>query len=710
MKKLLSLCLLSFPYLLFSQSDTISFDQLVDGSLEPVQLQQPQWRGSSQQLTYVDRQQVLRQRGFQEPPIPLVSLETLNQKLRAHQATVSTFPDITWHADSAFHFWVEDQLFAYELDAHQLTLKAALKAGASERFVSPQFDVAYTLHHDLWLYRKGGNYRLSTDGSRERVYGQAAHRQEFGIDRGIFWSPDGQKLAFYRVDQRQVADYPLVDHRPTPARAHPIKYPMAGQPSQEVQVGIYDLEQETTVYLKTGQPADQYLTNLSWQPDGSRMYVALVNREQDHLMLNAYDAQTGKFLQTLFEESDTAYVEPQHGLYFFPDQSRRFLWLSERDGYQHLYLYRTNGHLQRQLTRGPWEVTRFLGFNENGSHIFFEATKDSPLERHVYSLDLLLPFAKPKRRSEAAGVHQAVPSADGSLFMATYSGLEVPHQLYLQSLDYRNLRDTVFTAADPLAGLRHGQVELLEFRADDGTKLHARMIKPADVDTTQVYPALVYVYGGPHIQLVNKSWLGDSRDLLFLHYLASQGYIVLTLDNRGSAYRGKAFEQATFRQLGKVEVADQMKGVHYLQYLPYVDSSRIGVYGGSYGGFMALSLMTQHPEAFKAGVARGPVTDWKFYEVMYTERYMDTPQTNPAGYTESSVLNHVGKLKGKLLLMHGMQDSTVVPQHSMSFIRACTEQGIPVDFYPYPNHAHSIGGKDRVDFYRRIYAYLKEHL
>ena len=268
----------------------------------------------------------------------------------------------------------------------------------------------------------------------------------------------------------------------------------------------------------------------------------------------------------------------------------------------------------------------------------------------------------------------------------------------------------LWEAPNPLQNYAIGDINISSMRSEDGTKLFSRTILPADFDSTKTFPAIVYVYGGPHIQLIDESWLGDSRDLLFLHYLAANGYVVFTLDNRGSANRGKAFEQAIYRKMGTVEVEDQMKGVNYLKHLSWVDNSRIGVYGGSYGGFMTINLMLKKAKHFKAGVARGPVTDWKYYEVMYTERYMDTPKENPGGYLEASVHNHIGKLKGDLLLIHGMQDSTVVPQHTLSFMQAAVKQRVDVDFFPYPQHAHSVKGKDRIDFYRRIFEFFEEKL
>jgi len=710
MRKHLSILFLLVPLLIIAQKRPLPLNQIVDGSLQPKALEQLQWQASLPAYTYVDAAQLI-QEGIDSSKNVLLSTTQLNRKLETFGKSVGDFPAISWLNDSTFYFWVDRELFTFELAEHLLTRRATLEAGAEHIDVGPGLGVAYTIGNNLWVNYQGNNLPVSLDGNRRLVYGKATHRFEFGISKGTFWSPKGSKLAFYRTDHSLVSDYPLADYAQTPAAYRPLKYPMAGQASHTASVGVYDMVTTRTVYLQTGKPADQYLTNICWHPDGNRIYVAVVNRAQSKMMLNEYDASSGAFLQTLFEEENEKYVEPEHPMYFLPGKGNQFIWMSERDGYNHLYLYKANGHLVRQLTKGPWVVSRFLGFNNQGTQAFFEGTgENNPLERHLYSVNLLLPFGKPKQLSQQNGVHSGMPSADGKWILDSYSNRIVPLRTQLLSASGGKAVKRIWEAPNPLASFKIGTIDFFHLRAGDGSKLYCRMIKPADFDSTRKYPVIVYVYGGPHIQLIDESWLGDSRDLLFLHYLANKGFIIFTLDNRGSANRGLEFEQAIFRRMGTVEVWDQMKGINYLKQLPYIDARRIGVYGGSYGGFMSMSLMLKEPEVFRVGVARGPVTDWKYYEVMYTERYMDTPAENPGGYQEASLLNHAGKLKGNLLIIHGLQDSTVLPQHSFAFLQACIEQGVAVDFFVYPRHAHSVRGKDRIDFYRRIAAYFEEHL
>ncbi len=704
--------LLLFPLSLFAQKKSLKLDKIVDGSLKPQALPQLQWRGNTDFVSYTNGKDKLVQASATDDPQVLLTLEGLNKKLEAYSLALAMFPEINWHNDSVFTFWMGNSLFSYDLHRAALKDVAHLEKGAENMDVSANLDVVYTVGNNIWVHHNGGNHALSKDGDRQIEYGKATHRWEFGIDKGTFWSPKGGKVAFYRTDHSDVTDYPLTDFTHIPARNHAIKYPMAGQKSHVATLGIYDIISGKTIYVETGQPADQYLTNISWHPDGTRIYIALVNRAQNKMMLNEYSAQNGAFVQTLFEEENEKYVEPEHGLFFVPGKDDQFLWLSERDGYNHLYLYKTNGHLIRQLTQGQWEITDFEGFSGNGTKAFFMATEQSPLERHLYSVNVSgLPLmGNIKQLTHEDGVHEVILSGRGNQLLDSYSNRIVPFRTQIIQATNGQTQKRLWEAPNPLKEFEMGNIEIFSLRADDGTKLYSRMITPADFDSSQTYPAIVYVYGGPHIQLIDESWLGDSRDLLFLHYLAHQGYIVFALDNRGSAFRGLEFEQALFRQMGTVELSDQMKGINYLKHLSYVDNDRIGVYGGSYGGFMTLSLMLKQADVFKVGVARGPVTDWKFYEVMYTERYMDTPKENPGGYLEASLLNHAGKLKGKLLIIQGMQDSTVVPQHSMAFVRACVEQHVELDFFPYNRHAHSVRGKDRVDFYQRIAKYFEDNL
>ena len=578
---------------------------------------------------------------------------------------------------------------------------------------------------------EGREHKLTTDGSREIVYGQSVHRNEFGIEKGTFWSPDGQRLAFYRMDQSMVTDYPQVNINPCiepcPATYEPDKYPMAGGKTHVVTIGIFDLRTQKTIYLKT--PATDvspealektcYFTNIAWSPDSKTVYLFELNRGQNDCRLVTYNAETGERIavigsplatggtQELYRETSDKYVEPLHPIQFLPWDDTKFLMQSQRDGYNHLYLYNVKGECLRQLTSGPWVVMDVLGFNKKQKTIIIKANKEHPLNHHLYSVGMK---GEIKQLVTVDGVHNGVLSASGDYLIDRYSTPTRARVIDVVSM--HNGKCTIHNlleAEDPWEGYQQPIFECGSIKAADGkTDLYYRMVKPADFNPEKKYPTVVYVYGGPHANNVQASWHWASRS--WETYMAQKGYIVFILDNRGSQYRGRDFEQATFHQLGQIEMQDQMKGVDYLRSLPYVDMNRLGVHGWSFGGFMTISLMTNYPDVFKVGVAGGPVIDWRWYEVMYGERYMGTPQSNPEGYAKSSLIDKAKNLKGKLQIITGYNDNTVVPQHCLSFLDACIKAGTQPDFFAYPGEEHNMRGHASVHLHERITQYFEDYL
>jgi len=470
-------------------------------------------------------------------------------------------------------------------------------------------------------------------------------------------------------------------------------------------VGVIDPSTQKKIFLKTGLPADQYLTNITWSPDEKYIYIQVLNRAQNHMKLNQYDASTGDFVKTLFEEENEDYLEPQHPLYFLKTKPDQFIYQSQKDGYNHLYLYDTSGKLIKQLTKGKWVVTEFIGSDSKDTKAFYISTAVSPLERHIYSVNLA--SGKIVQISSVEGTHAADVSDDGKYVLDNYSSTTIAREYVLETSEGKLLQ-TLQKNSNPLKDHKMPAMSIFTIKAKDSTDLYCRLIKPTDFDPAKKYPVIVYVYGGPHDQMITDSWLGGTG--MFLHYLATKGYVVFTLDNHGSANRGLAFEQATFRNLGTIELEDQMLGVDYLKKLPFVDTSRIGVHGWSYGGFMTVSLMLKQSNTFKVAVAGGPVIDWKFYEVMYGERYMDTPDENPLGYDNANLLNYAKNLKGKLLIIHGTADPTVVWQNSLSFVRKCIDEGVQLDYFVYPEQEHNMTGKDRVHLNHKIENYFNDYL
>ena len=553
---------------------------------------------------------------------------------------------------------------------------------------------------------QGKKHQLSTDGSREIVYGQSVHRNEFGIKKGTFWSPDGQRLAFYRMDQSMVTDYPQVNVFPRSATYEPDKYPMAGMTSHKVTVGVFDLKSGKTVYLQAGDPTDRYFTNIAWSPDSKTIYMFELNRKQNDCRLVSYDATTGEKIAELNRETSPKYVEPQSPIVFLPWDSQKFLMQSEKDGYNHLYLMDKSGKQLKQLTKGEWVVMEVLGFNQKDKTVIIASNELNPLQRNIWAVNI----ANGKRTllDNGKGVHRASLSASGALMTDQRQEPTVPNVIELNNT-HKPSPITLLKASDPWKEYQQPIYENGSIKAADGTtNLYYRMVKPHDFDATKKYPTVVYVYGGPHAHNVDASWHWASRS--WETYMAQKGYIVFILDNRGSENRGRDFEQATWHQLGQIEMKDQMKGVDYLRTLPYIDMNRLGVHGWSFGGFMTISLMTNYPDVFKVAVAGGPVIDWKWYEVMYGERYMGTPQDNPEGYAKSSLIDKAKNLKGKLQIITGYNDNTVVPQHCLSFLDACVKAGTQPDFFAYPGEEHNMMGHASVHLHERITQYFEDYL
>ena len=646
----------------------------------------------------------------------LFSTALLNKSgLNVHSLYYATFPeaDKPWvmvrsgRQQVLFDWKKKKTVWSLDLDS---AIQASSLCYASKA-------LAFVKGNQLYVERAGSQpVQLTTDGSRDIVYGQSVHRDEFGIESGLFWSPDGQRLAFYRMDQSMVTDYPQVDI-PEPtwvpksgsriATEAPDKYPMAGETSHKVTVGIYDLKTGTTLYLKAGDPTDRYFTNIAWSPDSKTVYMFELNRDQNDCRLVSYNAATGDKIKELYRETDDKYVEPLHPIVFLPWNANQFVMQSQKDGYNHFYLFDTDGNQLKQLTKGPWVVEDMVGFDARQHTIIYLGNELSPIQRNIFSINV--DNGRTQRLDETGnGWHSASLSPSGSYLVDNYSEPTTPRNIAIVNTTTAQAHRW-FTADDPWKGYNVPEYRMGTIKAADGTTdLYYRMVMPVGFDPKKKYPTIVYVYGGPHAHNVDARWHYCSRS--WETYMAQKGYLLFILDNRGSENRGKVFEQVTFRHLGDHEVEDQMEGVKYLKSLAYVDSTRQGVHGWSFGGYMTINLMTTHPGVFKVGVAGGPVIDWKWYEVMYGERYMDTPQTNPEGYAHSSLIPKAKNLKDRLEIIIGYNDKTCVPQHSLSFLKACIEAGTQPDFFVYPGEPHNMRGHQSVHLHERISRYFDDHL
>lgn len=703
---LLALVLVCLGIATYAQNGLIDIKKLQDRQYYPTSIYNLSFIGTSDNYAYTKTGgELFVSDGKAEKE--LLKLSDLNGEL-------SSFAGIQFVSNDEFAFVSRKShaIFHYNMKSKQLKKICELKENAENLEVDLKNGcAAYTIDGNVWYSCPDKSpVQLTKDGGKGITYGMAVHRNEFGIEKGFFLSNDGKKLAFYRMDETMVKEYPIVNTDAREAEPTPIRYPMAGMKSHEVTIFVYDSQTGKTVELQTREnnsieEKEAYLTNLTWNPEGTQLYVQKLNRKQNHLKMNAYDVAGGKLRKTLFEEKAAKYVEPESPVFFLPKQSNRFIYLSERDGFNHAYLYDVDGNMIEQLTSGEWMINSIEGFNDKGNEVYFYATKDSPLEQNLYACNLK--NKKIRRCTPEKGTHHVRFNSAGTLFLDSYSSSSQARRVVMYNDKAKEIKQ-LHQSEDPWSKLNKPQIDVFTIKAKDGTDLYARMIKPINFDANKKYPVIVYVYGGPHAQLITDTWLSGANN--FFLFLAQQGYIVWTVDSRGSANRGYEFESAIWRNCGSIEVSDQMDGVNYLKSLPYVDAERIGVDGWSYGGFMTISLKLKNPGVFKTATAGGPVIDWKWYEIMYGERYMSSPEDNPEGYEKASLLNYANQLEGKLLVIHGAQDPTVVMQHSLEFIKKCIKNGKQVDYFIYPDHEHNVIGKDRIHLYEKIYQYHKENL
>ncbi|MCF6269548.1 MAG: S9 family peptidase [Melioribacteraceae bacterium] len=720
MKRLIHffIVVLSFNLLLIAQDKNFTMEDVVfnsSSSLAPTTLKQLEWLPTEYSYSYIeedgDSKWLAKGYATSGKKAQLLSLTELSNDLDNYDVEApKKFPNVTWIDDLNFYFKEDNKLFTYSVEDRDLELRATFPKDAEGITLSEdKSQIAFVNENNLFIVlNEEENKQITTDGKYGVTNGMSVSRSEFGIDGGIFWSPNSNYLAFYHEDLSHVTDYPLLDITITPAQIENIKYPMAGDISPVVSIGIYNLRKKDLVWLKIDGPKDQYLTSVTWGPNEKYLYVGHLNRDQNHLQLAKYDAQSGEKIKILFEEKDEQYVEPQHQLHFLPNDPNKFVWFSQRDGWMHLYLYNTDGEMIKQLTKGEWVVKDFLGFDRKHENFYIVATLDSPMERHLYKIDLK-DEKYIRKLTKNIGTHKILKHSSMLYFIDLFSSITTPKEISILT-DKGDVYGIIHNSTNPIVSYAVGETKLFSIKAnDDSTDLFCRIIYPPNFDNEKKYPVIVYVYGGPHVQLVKNSWT-RGRYAFWFNYMAQQGYIVFTLDNRGSHNRGLEFEQAIHRQLGTVEIEDQMTGLEYLYSLPYVIPERVGVFGWSYGGFMATSLMTRTNGAFKVGVAGGAVIDWKYYEVMYTERYMDTPKQNPAGYETANLLNHINNLDGKLLEVHGTVDPVVVWQHTLQLTKKAASLNVPLDYYPYPGHPHHVRGKDALHLYNKITNYFLDNL
>lgn len=690
------------------------------------------WRGSLPELTWAENDCLMGMDVVTKKRDAYVVL-TLDRINEAVGLKMRAFPRFSWEENNSIVFSAEGRIFKYDVVNNTVELGFKIPEGASDFTFAPSYEwFAYTRNNNLYICdTKGAERAITKDDDPNIVNGQSVSRNEFGIDGGIFWSPDASLLAYYRKDESAVGTFPLLDITSRTGTLREIKYPMAGMASEHISLCVYDIASGNTIVLDvTDFDAERYLTNISWTPDSENILIQVLDRSQKLMHLNMYSAATGKFVKKVLEEQNDSYVEPQGKLIFLKGkaasvaarllgggtkqptnqpatqsakQPQIFLYHTDnRDGYKNLYLCDLDGNVKR-LTNTNADVS-YAGADD--SHIYYMSAEVSPIESHLFRTNLKT--GKSERLTTAPGWHTCSVCGDGSWFIDNYSSLCVPRVINLTSTDGKRTYE-LLKADDPVKQYNYGEIVLGTVKSADGKfDNYYRLIKPTDFNPSKKYPVIVYVYGGPHSQMVQNTFLGQLRRWEML--MAQKGYVVYVQDNRGTSNRGAMFEKAIYGQCGQAEMADQMEGIKMLKSLPYVDGERIGVHGWSYGGFMTISLITNYPDVFKVGVAGGPVIDWKWYEVMYGERYMGSPLTNAAGYEKVSLIPRAKDLKGKLLICQGAIDNTVVWEHSLSFVEACINNLIQVDYFPYPCHEHNVRGRERIHLMDKVTLYFDSWL
>lgn len=631
---------------------------------------------------------------------------TLNELNNALNLTLEQFPRYDWIDNNTITFTANNRFYSFDIKDKHAIYSFDIPKGAAHFTPSPNREhFAYTKENNLYVCdRRGLERAIDPQDDPNIVTGSSVSRNEFGIDRGIFWSPNGGKLAFYRKDESAVSTFPLLDISTRTGSLVSIKYPMAGMASELVSLGVYDVTQESIQFI---QPHDfdkeRYLTNITWAPNCEEILIQELDRAQQNMALNLYSATSGEHIKTILTEHNDKYVEPLKPVVFLKNDPTSFLYDTDnRDGFRNLYLCDMDGRVER-LTKVDADIDYIA---QDGKSIYYYSAEVSAIERHLFKLELK--SGKVTRLTAESGVHNVQLSTDCKYFIDNYSNITVPRVIALKSTTKQTSR-ALFEAPDPVLNYNYGEIVLGTVKSACGKyDNYYRLIKPADFDASKKYPVIVYVYGGPHSQMVDNSFLAKLRR--WEMYMAQQGYVVYCQDNRGTSNRGAEFEKAIYGMCGVAEMEDQMEGIKMLKSLPYVDSERIGLHGWSYGGFMTISLLTHYPDVFKVAVAGGPVIDWQWYEVMYGERYMGHPSVNSEGYATTSLIPHAKDVKGRLLICQGAIDETVLQQHCLNFIQACIEAGVQVDYFTYPRHKHNVTGPQRVHLMDKVSLYFHDHL
>jgi dipeptidyl-peptidase-4 len=577
--------------------------------------------------------------------------------------------------------------------------------------------MAYVFENNLYYLdaSSGKTVQITFDGKKNQIINGATdwvHEEEFAFEKAFAWSPDGKKIAFYRFDESEVREFSMDLYGSLYPEQYRFKYPKAGEKNAVVSLHAFDLGSSKTTMADIGPEKDQYIARIKWTQSSDEFAAMRLNRLQNQVDVLLINANSGKSTVILTEKSDTYIKEATDDKWFFLKESEDFLWTSEMSGYNHIYRYGRDGELKKVITEGNFEVSGIVGVDEANNRIYYMSKEDSPKEEHLYTVSLK--GTKKKKLTTTPGVHSITASSQFNYFVDTYSNIDQPPTTQLKNHKGEVIKvlEENETLAKRTASLTVSKPEFFSFKNSEGVTLDGWMIKPPDFDASKEYPLFMYVYGGPGDQKILNQWgLSRTFDYFWFQMLAQNGYIIACVDNRGTGGKGRDFRTVTYANLGKYETIDQIEAAKYLGGQSYVDADRIGIWGWSYGGYMSSLCMTKGKGIFKAGIAVAPVTNWRFYDTIYTERYLKTPQLNPQGYDENSPINFAANLQGAYLLVHGTADDNVHAQNSYEWVDALVKANKEFDMFFYPNKNHSIfGGYTRYHLYRKMTEFIYENL
>ncbi|MDA3881684.1 MAG: prolyl oligopeptidase family serine peptidase [Bacteroidales bacterium] len=677
----------------FAQKD-ITLKAIKHRNFYPTQLQHIQWVPNTSQCSYVRNDSLFTQ-NLSEPEKFIIDRSNLAQKI---DFQLYSLPKHIWLNKSTLRFITDTAIFDYSTKKNKIKSSIRIPSNSYGIRHSENVNFTYILNRNLFIRTQDKTIRLAIP--KTYYVSDSIYRNEFGYSQGSFWSARGDYLIYICKNDSAIPDYHYISTKTIPPNVSTYKYAFAGGNYEKIKIGIYSLQRDTSVFLSL-RTTEGYYTNPTFNFNENKIYLFHLNRSQDSSHLEEYDVETGKYIRTIFSETHAKYVEPLFPVYFTNSDSS-FYFISRKNEYQHLYSYSLPSNRETQLTHGNWEIS---DIHINPSQIIAEGSSEkNPTNRYIYHItDSSVSVVDSTDGTHTCVTHPTLPYA-----IETFHSISQAHSYSIFNTQ-NNTSKSIFSSVNPLEHFKTPNVNFGKIvAADDSTELYYSMIKPPDFSENKQYPVIIDVYGGPHLQIVRNSWMCGYDITSYI--LASQGYIIFSVDNRGSWGRGIEFENTTHLQLGQIEALDQKKGIDFLYTLPYVDTNRIGTYGWSFGGFMSITLLQQFPEHIQASVAGSPVTDWKYYEVMYGERYMNTPENNPEGYHQSSLVSHVDAIEGNLLLFYGGHDKVTVPAQSIEFIETCNSRGIPIETHFFPTQEHHMSGYHKLVVLEKIISFFRDNL